>query len=115
MARHGRKRKHRCAAKSLCTKRSPRYIGKSRLLPASSFEFYRMDHSNRNSVEDDMRVVPVEGGLGARIEGIDLSLPLTEKNRVVIRQPLGMRGVVSFPGKKITAKMDKGREGEKRG
>src|SRR3546814_12999911 len=60
-----------------------------------------MDHSNRNSVEDDMRVVPVEGGLGARIEGIDLSLPLTEKDRDIIRQTLGRRGMVRFPGQKI--------------
>jgi len=42
-------------------------------------------------------------GMGARIEGIDLSLPLSEAQYRGIEQALGKHGVVSFPNQNLTA------------
>jgi taurine dioxygenase len=49
-----------------------------------------------------MRIVPQEGALGARIEGVDLARPLGEPTRRAILGALGERGFLCFPGQALT-------------
>lgn len=50
-----------------------------------------------------MKIIPSGESLGARIEGMDLSKPLSAEDREAVKQALGKYGVVSFPGQKIDA------------
>ena len=50
-----------------------------------------------------MKVVESGASLGARVEGLDLSLPLTAADTRSIAQLLGKHGVLSFPDQKLTA------------
>lgn len=48
-----------------------------------------------------MNIIPSGKILGARIEGLDLSQPLSDDDRQAIIQALGEHGVVSFPDQKL--------------
>ena len=50
-----------------------------------------------------MKIIPSGESLGARIEGLDLSLPLSAEDCEAVKQALGKYGVVSIPGQKIDA------------
>ena len=50
-----------------------------------------------------MQVVPSGKGLGARIEGLDLSRPLDERQVEEIIQIIGRYGVLCFPRQRLTA------------
>lgn len=54
-----------------------------------------------------MQLVPSGRMLGARIEGLDLSRPLEEREVESIIQALGRYGVVSFPRQRLTARQHK--------
>ncbi len=47
------------------------------------------------------------GSLGARVEGIDLSKPLSAADKGFILRALGERGVICFPGQRITPEQHK--------
>jgi taurine dioxygenase len=49
-----------------------------------------------------MRIVPGNATLGARVEGLDLSLPLTPDVFEQLLQALGRHGVLSYPGQELT-------------
>jgi taurine dioxygenase len=51
-----------------------------------------------------MQVVPAGKLLGARIEGMDLSRSLSEKEVEEIIQAIGRYGVLCFPGQRLTAR-----------
>ncbi len=48
-----------------------------------------------------MKIIPTNDVLGARIEEIDLSGPLSEPDRLAITKALGDYGVVSFPNQSL--------------
>ncbi len=50
-----------------------------------------------------MNIVPNADGFGARIEGLDLSRPLTDTDQAQVEQVLGRYGVVSFPHQSLDA------------
>jgi taurine dioxygenase len=50
-----------------------------------------------------MRITPNNAGLGARIEGIDLSRPLTGPDYRTVLRALGQYGVLCFPGQDLDA------------
>ncbi|MGO4304093.1 TauD/TfdA dioxygenase family protein [Cupriavidus sp. RAF12] len=50
-----------------------------------------------------MNIVPNADGFGARIEGLDLSRPLTDTDQSQVEQVLGRYGVVSFPNQSLDA------------
>lgn len=50
-----------------------------------------------------MKIIPGDGALGARIEGKNLSEPLTQDEYREIEQALGEHGVLCFPGQDLTA------------
>ncbi|MBJ3776913.1 TauD/TfdA dioxygenase family protein [Acuticoccus mangrovi] len=50
-----------------------------------------------------MKITPSGESLGARIEGIDLSQPLSDEDQEAIKQALGRYGVVSFPNQNLEA------------
>lgn len=49
-----------------------------------------------------MNIIPISETLGARIEGLDLSLPLNDRQTNVILLALGRFGVLEFPKQNIT-------------
>lgn len=49
-----------------------------------------------------MKVIESGAGLGARVQGLDLSLPLTDQSFSAVEQLLGRYGVLSFPAQKLT-------------
>ena len=51
-----------------------------------------------------MQIVPSGRVLGAKIEGLDLSRPLEEREVEAVIQALGRYGVVSFPRQRLTAR-----------
>ena len=51
-----------------------------------------------------MQIVPSGKMLGARIEGLDLSRPLTEREVEEIIQAIGRYGVLCFPRQRLTAR-----------
>ena len=50
-----------------------------------------------------MNILPNADGFGARIEGLDLSRPLTDTEQAQVEQALGRYGVVSFPRQSLGA------------
>jgi taurine dioxygenase len=50
-----------------------------------------------------MNILPNADGFGARIEGLNLSRPLTDAEQATVEQALGRHGVVSFPGQRLDA------------
>jgi taurine dioxygenase len=54
-----------------------------------------------------MKVIPSGRMLGATIEGLDLSVPLDEREVEEIIQTLGRHGVVRFPQQSLTARQQK--------
>lgn len=50
-----------------------------------------------------MKVIESGAGLGARVQGLDLSLPLTDHGFSAVEQLLGRYGVLSFPAQKLTS------------
>src|SRR4030095_11781791 len=54
-----------------------------------------------------MKVVPAGKLLGARIEGMDLSRSLDEKDVEEIIQTIGHYGVLCFPKQRLTARQHK--------
>jgi taurine dioxygenase len=52
----------------------------------------------------NMRVVPSGESLGATIEGLDLSQPLTPANVKAVEHALGEHGVLRFPKQKLTGR-----------
>nr|WP_163503901.1 TauD/TfdA family dioxygenase [Halomonas socia] len=50
-----------------------------------------------------MEIIPTDKVLGARIEGLDLSHPLTEMENTAVVEALGKYGVVSFPKQSLKA------------
>lgn len=50
-----------------------------------------------------MNILPNADGFGARIEGLDLSSPLTDAEQAQVEQALGRHGVVSFPNQSLDA------------
>jgi taurine dioxygenase len=54
-----------------------------------------------------MQLIPTGRMLGARIEGLNLSRPLEEREVESIIQALGRYGVVSFPRQQLTARQHK--------
>ncbi len=57
---------------------------------------HRRDRKNRMS-----RVTPMDGPLGARIQGIDLSQPLRDGEIALIRQAIGDYGLLCFAGQDL--------------
>lgn len=49
-----------------------------------------------------MKIIPIPETLGARVEDLDLSLPLTSKQTDVLLLALGRHGVLEFPNQSIT-------------
>lgn len=49
-----------------------------------------------------MQITPTGQALGARIEGIDLSRPLSESDHAALTAALGACGVLCFPGQDLT-------------
>jgi taurine dioxygenase len=54
-----------------------------------------------------MMVIPSGKALGATVEGLDLSVPLDEAQVESLVQSLGERGVLRFPGQKLTARQQR--------
>ena len=54
-----------------------------------------------------MHIVPSGKMLGARIEGLDLSRPLAEREVEEIVQAIGRYGVLCFPRQRLTARQHK--------
>lgn len=52
---------------------------------------------------NSIRVTPGDGILGARVEGVDLSRPLSENQFNRILEALGQHGVLCFPGQDLDA------------
>jgi taurine dioxygenase len=50
-----------------------------------------------------MKFVESGKSLGARVEGIDLSQPLSDQQFVALEQALGKYGVLSYPGQNLTS------------
>ena len=50
-----------------------------------------------------MRITPNQGGLGARVEGIDLARPLSDADYRTVLRALGQYGVLCFPGQDLDA------------
>ena len=50
-----------------------------------------------------MQIISNEGGVGARVEGIDLSKPPSAEDFRAILRALGERGVLCFPGQSLGA------------
>jgi alpha-ketoglutarate-dependent taurine dioxygenase len=50
-----------------------------------------------------MRITPNNAGLGARVEGIDLSQPLSPPDYRTVLRALGQYGVLCFPGQDLEA------------
>jgi taurine dioxygenase len=51
----------------------------------------------------NMKIVPSEKTLGARVEDLDLSLPLSDEQFGQLEQALGKYGVLSYPKQNLTA------------
>lgn len=49
-----------------------------------------------------MKIVPTGQTLGARVEGLDLSRPLTDEQFALLEQALGHYGVLSYPKQDLT-------------
>ncbi len=50
-----------------------------------------------------MRITPNPEGVGARVEGVDLSRPLSDDDFRAILRALGERGVLCFPNQSLDA------------
>jgi taurine dioxygenase len=50
-----------------------------------------------------MQITPNKEGVGARVEGIDLSQSLSDEDFRTILRALGDRGVLCFPGQSLEA------------
>ncbi|WP_043363141.1 TauD/TfdA family dioxygenase [Belnapia sp. F-4-1] len=50
-----------------------------------------------------MRITPNDAALGARVEGIDLAMPLSTEDRRDVLRALGQYGVLCFPGQDLDA------------
>jgi len=55
------------------------------------------------SPASSLKVVPSGHHLGARIEGVDLSQPMTDATLATVRETLGRYGVISFPSQTLSA------------
>jgi taurine dioxygenase len=51
----------------------------------------------------DIKIIPTGATLGARVEGIDLSQPLSEPTFQMLIQALGQYGVLKYPKQKLSA------------
>jgi taurine dioxygenase len=66
----------------------------------------RPDHDPRRSTPM-LKITPIGKTLGARIEGIDLSKPLTRADKAQILQAFGGYAVLCFPGQNVDAAQQK--------
>ena len=51
----------------------------------------------------DMRIIPTGATLGARVEGLDLSKPLSDETFQTLLQALGRHGVLKYPKQNLTS------------
>jgi len=50
-----------------------------------------------------MNITPIDGVLGARVQGLDLSQPLSEETFKTLEQALGRHGVLCYPRQNLTS------------
>ena len=62
---------------------------------------------HRNGDPPMTNVIPSGKTLGARVEGLDLSKPLSPADRALVLESLGRYGVLSFPNQKLDAGQQK--------
>src|SRR5687767_6090344 len=52
----------------------------------------------------EMRIIPTGATLGARVEGLDLSKPLSDETFETLLQALGRHGVLKYPKQDLTSR-----------